>query len=102
MTTPSFDRMRVTENHPVFLKMVEEIKGSYKETLISLTDYASRPIPVVLASACFRSCQSAFKNDPLSASKNAPPKVKKRSAIPPRNLRLATKRARFFLLRELA
>ena len=37
----------------------------------------------------FLACQSAFKNDPLSASKNDPPKVKKRSAIPPRYLWLS-------------
>ncbi|MBU1219059.1 hypothetical protein KKF97_04560, partial [Myxococcota bacterium] len=45
-------------------------------------------------------CQSAFNIDPLSASKNDPPRIKKMLSISPRILGLATKVAQVFFCSE--
>ncbi len=48
-------------------------------------------------------CQSALKNDPLSASKNDPPKIKKMLFIPPSNFQSGNQgSSSFFLQREWA
>jgi len=71
-------------------KDLSEFDHSQKQEIAesSIPDKIIQVIGILNAGSGY-DCQSALKNDPLSASKIDPPKVKKSCTIPPRNLWLS-------------